>query len=107
MELVSLASAGPPRRVFLELPAMNVQIPSDFVPFVQRLLAERRFGSEQDLLEESLRLLQKQETLRREIQKGIDELDEGMGIDADVVFEEAFSRIAEIERGKGENECPR
>ena len=36
---------------------MTVEIPADLAPFVQRLIAERRFLTEVDVLAEGLRLL--------------------------------------------------
>ncbi len=69
---------------------MSNQIPVDFLPFVQRMVAARRFLSEEDVLAEGLRLLQARETLREEVQKGFHQLDEGLGVPAN----EAFDRIA-------------
>jgi antitoxin ParD1/3/4 len=40
---------------------MTVDIPADLAPFVQRLIAKRRFLTEGDVLAEGLRLLQSQE----------------------------------------------
>ena len=65
---------------------MSIQIPQDFVPFVQRLVNSRRFLSEEDVVAEGLRMLRASETLKAEVQKGFDELDGGLGIDADTVF---------------------
>jgi Arc/MetJ-type ribon-helix-helix transcriptional regulator len=41
-----------------------VDIPADLAPFVERLIAERRFLTESDVLAEGLRLLQSQESRR-------------------------------------------
>ncbi len=76
--------------VFTEKQLMSHQIPVDFLPFVQRMVAARRFLSEDDVLAEGLRLLQARETLRDEVQKGFHQLDEGLGVGAN----EAFDRIA-------------
>ena len=43
---------------------------ADLAPFVQRLIAERRFLTESDVLAEGLRLLQSQEALRTAVRKG-------------------------------------
>lgn len=66
---------------------MSVQIPSDFAPFVKRLVDSRRFLSEEDVIAEGLRMLRVSETLKSEVEKGFDELDRGLGADVDGVFE--------------------
>ena len=78
---------------------MTTEIPSDLLPFVQRMVAARRFLSERDVLEEGLRLLQGRETLRDEVVKRFDQLDAGLGIPTDEVFARVEQRIQEIERG--------
>jgi antitoxin ParD1/3/4 len=65
---------------------MSVQIPSDFAPFVKRLVDSRRFLSEEDVVAEGLRMLSARETLKSEVEKGFDELDQGLSSDADSVF---------------------
>jgi antitoxin ParD1/3/4 len=77
---------------------MSTDIPSDLAPFVQRMVAERRFLTEGDVLAEGLRLLQAQETLRQQVRKGFDQLDAGLGASADDVYSRAEQRISEIER---------
>ena len=78
---------------------MTTEIPSDLLPFVQRMVAARRFLSERDVLEEGLRLLQPRETLRDEVVKGFDQLDAGLGIPTDEVFARVERAVQEIERG--------
>lgn len=79
---------------------MTTEIPTDMVPFVQRMVSERRFLNESDVLAEGLRMLQARETLREEVAKGFAQLDAGQGIPADQVYARAEARIAEIERGE-------
>ena len=79
---------------------MTVEIPSDMVPFVQRMVSERRFLSEGDVLGAGLRMLQAREALREEVAKGFAQLDAGQGIPADQVYARAEERIAQIERGE-------
>ncbi len=79
---------------------MTTEIPSDFVPFVQRMVAEKRFFSEGDVLAEGLRMLQARETLCTEVRKGFDQLDAGMGVPADDVYSRAEERIRQIESGE-------
>ena len=80
---------------------MTTEIPSDLVPFVQRMVSEKRFLNESDVLAEGLRLLQARETLYAEVKKGFDQLDAGKGIPAEVVYRRAEERIREIENGNG------
>jgi len=47
--------------------AVQVEIPSDMTPFVERLISERRFLTPSDVLAEGLRLLQARESLRTEV----------------------------------------
>ncbi len=72
---------------------MATEIPGDLVPFVQRLVAERRFLSEGDVLAAGRRLLQARETLRQEVQKGFEQHDAGLGIPAQEVYARAEERI--------------
>ncbi len=78
---------------------MTTEIPSDLVPFVQRMVSEKRFLNESDVLAEGLRLLQSRETLRAEVRKGFDQLDAGQGIPAEDVYRRAEQRIQQIENG--------
>lgn len=79
---------------------MTTEIPSDLVPFVQRMLAERRFLNEKDVLAEGLRMLQARETLREEVKKGFDQLDADRGLPAEEVYARAEVRIRQIENGE-------
>ena len=79
---------------------MNTEIPSDMAPFVERMISERRFLNEGDVLAEGLRMLQARETLRDEVAKGFSQLDAGKGIPAEQVYSRAEERIAKIERGE-------
>jgi len=78
---------------------MSTGIPHDMQPFVQRMVAGRRFLSEQDVVTEGLRMLQSRETLREEVAKGFASLDAGQGVPAEQAYSRAERRIAEIERG--------
>jgi Arc/MetJ-type ribon-helix-helix transcriptional regulator len=80
-----------------------MDIPADWTHFVQRMVAERRFLSESDVLAEGLRLLQAREALRHEVQLGFEQLDAGLGIPAEVVYAKAEERIKEIESGNAAN----
>jgi len=79
---------------------MNIEIPSDFLPFVQRMVAEKRFLSEGDILAEGQRLLQARETLREEVGKGFEQLDAGAGVPAEDAYARLEERIQQLERGE-------
>ena len=79
---------------------MTTEIPTDMVPFVQRMVSERRFLNESDVLAEGLRMLQARETLREEVAKAFAQLDSGLGVPAEQVYARAEERIAQIERGE-------
>jgi len=72
---------------------VSIQIPQDFVPFVQRLVNSRRFLSEEDVVAEGLRMLRASETLKAEVEKGFVELDNGMGTDAATVIARLKSQV--------------
>lgn len=76
---------------------MSLEIPIDLAPFVQRLVAERRFLTESDVLAEGLRLLQARETLREEVHLGFEQLEAGFGRPAETVYARAEERIKEVE----------
>ena len=72
---------------------MTAEIPADLAFFVQRLVAERRFLTTGDVLAEGLRLLQARETLRQEVRCGFEQLDAGLGIEAEDVYHRAEKKI--------------
>jgi len=76
---------------------MTVEIPSDLAPFVERMISQRRFLSEADVLAEGLRMLQARESLRDEVRKGFDQLDAGEGIAAEEVYAKAEQIIQDID----------
>ena len=82
---------------------MTAEIPADLTPFVQRMVAERKFLTTDDVLAEGLRLLQAREMFADEIRSGFDELDAGRGIPADSVYRRAEEKIREIAMQAGES----
>jgi Arc/MetJ-type ribon-helix-helix transcriptional regulator len=82
---------------------MTAEIPADLAPFVQRMVAERKFLTTDDVLAEGLRLLQARETLVEEIRSGFEELDAGLGILAEDVYRRTDEKIREIARQTGGN----
>lgn len=79
---------------------MITEIPSDLAPFVQRMVAERRYLNEHDVLAEALRMLQARETLREAVEKGFNQLDARMCVPADQVYARAEARVRQIENGE-------
>ncbi|MEO8271792.1 MAG: hypothetical protein ABI557_18860 [Aureliella sp.] len=80
---------------------MTVEVPPELESFVASLISKRRFLSREEVLRESLQLLQARESLRDEVQKGFDQIDAGETVTADIAFTKARSRIDAIERGQG------
>ena len=76
---------------------MTTEIPADFAPFVQRMVSERRFLTESDVLTAGLRLLQATESLKDEVALGFQQLDDGQGIDAADVYRRAEQAIQEAQ----------
>jgi putative addiction module CopG family antidote len=67
---------------------MNISIPPEFESFVTSLVARRRFLSEDEVLAESLRLLQARESLIEEVQVGFEQIDQGESVDGPAFFSE-------------------
>ena len=72
---------------------ITATIPAEFEPFIEHQLATGRYQSTQEVVSDALRLLCEQglETLRKEIQVGIDQLDRGEEIEID--SEEGLKRF--------------
>ena len=75
---------------------MNVELSPEAVQFVKGLVASGQFRSADEAVAEGVRLLMSQQQLRAEIQKGIDELDAGQGIDGESVFAELRERAKNL-----------
>lgn len=71
---------------------MNVQLSPDAVQFVDGLVASGKFESAEAAVAAGVQLLKSQQHLAAEIQKGIDELDAGQGIDGEIVFKQLRER---------------
>ena len=71
---------------------MNIQLDPDAMQFVEGLVSSGQFESADAAVAAGVELLKSQQQLRAEIQKGIDELDAGQGIDGEVVFSELRER---------------
>ena len=75
---------------------MNIELSGDAVQFVEGLVASGQYKSANEAVAEGVRLLMSRQHLRAEIQKGVDELDAGQGIDGDVVFAELRERAKKL-----------
>jgi len=62
---------------------MSIDIPAEYVPFVQKAIASGRFESEGALVGEAIRLLREQEELRQSIQRGFDQISRGESVELD------------------------
>lgn len=76
---------------------MNVQIPADFDPAVQKLISEGRFRDKDEIVAEGIKLVLMREQLVTDVQAGLDDLDTGNRIDAEDVYAKARNRIKAIE----------
>ena len=76
---------------------MNLNLPSEINDFVKGLVSEGRFDSEESAVVEGVRLLMTREKLRGEIQKGVEQLDNGHWSDEETVFAEVNAEIDKIE----------
>ena len=81
---------------------MNVQIPTDFSPDVQRLISEGRFRDEDEIVAEGIRLVLMREQLAKDVQAGLRDLDAGNRIAADEVYARARQRIRAIEEERSQ-----
>ena len=67
---------------------MNLKLSLAEEQFVEALVASGQYTSADEVVADGIRLLVKRQHLRADIQKGIDELDAGLGVDGDAVFAE-------------------
>jgi antitoxin ParD1/3/4 len=65
---------------------MNVSLPPDLESFVQNLVLSGSYSGPDEVVGEALLRFKRQEELRREIQKGIGQLDRGERIAGEDVF---------------------
>jgi antitoxin ParD1/3/4 len=75
---------------------MNIELSPEAIQFVEGLVAAGQFRSADEAVAEGVRLLMSQQQLRAEIQKGIDELDAGQGLDGEQVFAELRERAKKL-----------
>lgn len=77
---------------------MKVAIPPEFEPFVQSIIGSGSYKTEAEVVGEALRILKKREQLRRDVNAGINQLEEGEGVDGEEVFERLEKKAKAIAR---------
>jgi antitoxin ParD1/3/4 len=77
---------------------MQIDLPNDATRFIEGLVASGEYPSPDDAVADGVRLLMARRQLQTDIQRGIDELDAGDGIEADRVFAELRQRSKEEAR---------
>ena len=75
---------------------MNIELQADAVQFVEGLVASGQYKSANEAVAEGVRLLMSRQRLRADIQKGVDELDAGQGIDGESEFAELRGRAKKL-----------
>lgn len=86
---------------------MNISLTPELESYVKQKVAEGMYSSVSEVMREALRLLEerdalkamKLESLRRDIQEGIDELDRGEGTPLDMKAIKAKARAMKENRG--------
>ncbi|WP_417731775.1 ribbon-helix-helix domain-containing protein [Rosistilla oblonga] len=71
---------------------MDIELPREAMQFVEGLVASGEYDSANEAVVDGVRLLMGRQQLRSDIQKGIAELDAGLGINGDEVFADLDQR---------------
>lgn len=72
---------------------MDIELPPNEAQFINGLVQSGQYQSPYDAIVDGVRLLMSQQQLKADIQKGIDQLDAGEGIDGDTVFSELREKL--------------
>ncbi len=78
---------------------MNLHLPAEWTAFVQEMVASGHYSDENEMVIAGLRLLKSRESLRHDIQAGIDQLEAGETVDGDDVFLHLHTRAQQIVDG--------
>lgn len=81
---------------------MNIAIPTDLEQFVQDAVSTGTYRDAAEVVGEGLRLLARREQFRRDADAGAEQLEQGLGIDGEKVFDRLQRRAEEIARGSRE-----
>ena len=76
---------------------MNLNLPNEVNDYVKGLVSQGRFDSEEAAIVAGIRLLMSHEQFRDEIQKGVEQLDNGQWFGEETVFGEVNAEIDKIE----------
>lgn len=71
---------------------MNIDLPAAASEFIDGLVASGEFQSAEEAVAAGIQLLISRQQLRADIERGIDELDRGEGLDGKQVFAELRER---------------
>ena len=90
---------------------MNVSLTPELEKLVQSKVQSGRYQSASEVIREGLRLLEGQDRLRevhlsevrKKIQTGLDQLDQGEGIPGDVAYAQMKQRSADFRKAKWSN----
>ena len=83
-------------QVYAEARRRIKAVETEAAQFVEGLVASGQYGSADEAVADGVRLLMSRQQLRAEIQKGIDELDAGQGIEGKQVFAELRDRAKKL-----------
>ncbi len=77
---------------------MSVQLTTELQGRIRSIFLGGRYPDENAVLGEALDLLQRRDQLRRDVDAGIEQLEQGKGVEGEEVFARLERRAAEIER---------
>ncbi len=75
---------------------MNIDLPPEAAQFILGLVATGEYQSPDEAIADGVLLLMNHQKLRTDIQKGIDELDQGKGVPGEQVFAELRERAKKL-----------
>ncbi|MEW6114488.1 MAG: type II toxin-antitoxin system ParD family antitoxin [Thermodesulfobacteriota bacterium] len=75
---------------------MSLEMTPEIEEMVQTILGSGKYGSKAELLHEALDLLKKRDELRREVSRGLAELEAGNSVDGEEVLRRLEERAAKL-----------
>jgi antitoxin ParD1/3/4 len=75
---------------------MSVELTPELDGLVQSIFRCGQYRDQNEVLGEALRLLQRRDQLRRDVDAGIEQLEEGQGIDGEKVFARLDAKASAI-----------